>query len=244
MLGNGNGTFQAQKRYRAGLQPWGILAADFNGDGNLDLAAINIQSHDVSILLGLRDGTFQPDLTDPRHGGANPLGIVTGDFNRDGIPDLAVVSYSEGDIFVYQGRGDGTFGNRVRYRVGSTPAQIVAADFNGDGILDLATANCNSADVSILLGRGDGTFQPEKRFAASTSGEWIVTGDFNGDGKTDLITGGQFGAGVSLLLGNGDGTFQSPKIFARAPPWAISTATANSIWRSPTSFRPIRKTTS
>jgi hypothetical protein len=215
LLGNGDGTFQEQKRYRAGLQPWGILAADFNGDGNLDLAAINIQSHDVSILLGLGDGTFQPDLTDPRHGGTNPLGIVTGDFNRDGIPDLAAVSYSEGDIFVYQGRGDGTFGNRVRYSVGSTPAQIVAADFNGDGILDLATANCNSADVSILLGRGDGTFQTEKRFAASTSGEWIVMGDFNGDGKTDLITGGQFGAGVSLLLGNGDGTFQAPKIFAQ-----------------------------
>ena len=213
LLGNGDGTFEEQRRYRAGLQPWGIMAADFNGDGHLDLAAVNIRSHDVSILLGLGDGTFQPDLTDPRQGGTNPLGIVAGDFNRDGILDLATVGYSGGDVFVYQGRGDGTFGNRVRYSVGSTPAQIVAADFNGDGILDLATANCNSHDVSILLGRGDGTFQSEMRFPSDTSGEYIVTGDVNGDGKRDLITGGQFGSGIALLLGNGDGTFQEAKVF-------------------------------
>ncbi len=214
LLGKGDGTFQDQRRYRAGVHPWGIMAADFDGDGRLDLASINAQSHDVSILLGLGDGTFQPDLTDPRHGGTNPLGIVAADFNRDGIADLAVVSYAGHDLFVFRGRGDGTFGEPVAYPVGSTPAQIVAADFNGDGILDLATANCNSGDVSVLLGRGDGTFQPEQRFAASTSGEFIMTADFNGDGKLDLITGGQFGAGIAVLLGNGDGTFQPPRIFA------------------------------
>src|SRR5439155_698459 len=156
--------------------------------------------------LGLGDGTFQPDLTDPRHGGTNPLGIVAGDFNRDGIPDLAAVSYTGGDVFVYQGRGDGTFGNRVRYGVGSTPAQIVAADFNGDGRLDVAVTDLFSPDhdVLIFLGNGDGTFQePPLQVPVGLGPLGILADDFNHDGKTDLAVTNFGVAGKKAVQGAG-----------------------------------------
>jgi FG-GAP-like repeat len=215
LLGRGDGTFEEQKRYRAGIEPFAIYAGDFNEDGRLDLATVNAESHDASILLGLGDGTFQPDLSDPRPQETGPSGLVARDFNGDGILDLATTSYTGHVLYVYLGRGDGTFEKAVQYPVGSTPNGIVSADFNGDGIPDLATANCNSGDVSILLGRGDGTFRDQLRFPSSQSTEFIVAGDFNGDGQVDLVTGGQFFAsGGVVLLGNGDGTFQPRKTFA------------------------------
>jgi hypothetical protein len=213
LLGRGDGTFQEEVSYRAGLQPLFTIVGDFNGDGVLDLATANGRSHDVSILLGKGDGTFQDDLTDPRPNETNPLGTVVADFNGDGIPDLATVTYTGHDVIVFLGRGDGTFGPGVSYQVGSTPVSLIAADVNGDGKLDLVTANCDSVDISVLLGNGDGTFQPQKRFPANNSGEFLLAGDFNGDGHLDLIDSGEYSNGISLLLGNGDGTFQAPRQF-------------------------------
>src|SRR5262249_50703536 len=163
--------------YEAGYLPWFVATGDVNEDGHLDLATVNGRSHDVSILLGLGNGTFQPDLANPRPGQTNPLGMLVGDFNGDQIPDLATVDYTGGGLFIFLGRGDGTFQERQRYAVGATAVGLVSADFNGDGIPDLATANCFSGDVSILLGKGDGTFQAETTYPASPFCQWVVAGD-------------------------------------------------------------------
>jgi hypothetical protein len=211
LLGRGDGTFADQARYQAGFQPWFVVTGDFNGDGRPDLATANALSHDVSILLGLGNGTFQSDLANPRPAQVNPQGMVAGDFNRDGIPDLATVSYTGHDLFVFLGRGDGTFQEPMRFAAESTPVWLIAADVNGDGIPDLITANCFSSDVSVFLGRGDGTFQPPLRYAASAFTDFVIAGDFNGDGHLDLVTGGDLVNQFSVLLGNGDGTFQPAK---------------------------------
>ena len=66
LLGNGDGTFQPQveRRTRSGSDPDAIVAGDFTGDGRLDLAVANDGvRHDVSVLLGNGDGTFQPQVT-------------------------------------------------------------------------------------------------------------------------------------------------------------------------------------
>jgi hypothetical protein len=213
LVGNGDGTFRDQVRYQVGHLPDFVIAGDFNGDGHLDLATANAGSHDVSVLLGLGDGTFQPDPANPRPGETNPVGLVVDDFNRDGIPDLATVSYSGHDLFVFLGRGDGTFQESIRLPVGATPVDVISADVNGDGIPDLITANCFSSSVSVLLGRGDGTFQPEKSYPASHFCQWVVAGDFYGDGHLDLVTGGDLDNDISILRGRGDGTFEAPVPF-------------------------------
>lgn len=87
--GNGDGTFGAQSAYTVGKSPDGITVADFNGDGNLDIATSNYSDSTISVLLGNGDGTFRTQLrASPNL--AYPVSLVSGDFNGDGIPDLAV----------------------------------------------------------------------------------------------------------------------------------------------------------
>lgn len=208
-------TFQELARYPVGFQPWNVLIGDFNEDGQLDLSTTNSYSHSVSVLLGLGDGTFQHDSDGIRQGQTNPQGMAARDFNEDGILDLAVVTYSGGDLYVFLGRGDGTYQERMRFLVGSTPVVVVSEDFNHDHHWDLVTINCDSGDFSVLLGRGDGTFQDQVRYPSSASGELVVTGDFNGDGEIDVVASGQFGSGIVIALGRGDGTFGGRHVFAR-----------------------------
>jgi hypothetical protein len=135
--------------------------------------------------------------------------IVAGDFNGNGILDLATTD-KIGQVSVYLGVGDGTFRAAKQYAVGSLPMALVVGDFDRDGTLDLATANLDSSDVSVLLGVGDGTFRPEMRFPAGSHPWDIVTGDFYGNGILDLATANASTNDVSILQGRGDGTFGAP----------------------------------
>jgi YD repeat-containing protein len=206
-----------------GSLPIAIVAGDFNGDGCIDLAVVNKNSNDVSVLLGNGDGTFQEQKT--YLVGDSPKAIVTGDFNGDGRTDLAVANEGSYDangnlipgtssVSVLLGDGDGTFQNQVQYAVGSGPIALVAGDFNGDGRTDLAVANYNSNDVSVLLGNGDGTFQHQVRYAVGTGPTSVVVGDFNGDGRIDLAVVNFGDKDMSVLLGKSDGTFQNQVRYA------------------------------
>ena len=113
----------------------------------------------VSILLGNGDGTFQPAVG--YAAGDNPTMVAVGDFNGDGIPDLAVATednYVTGpNVEILLGTGTGGFQAPVGYAAGYTAAYIAVGDFNGDGALDLAVANSTSfvgqvpGTVAVLL---------------------------------------------------------------------------------------------
>jgi hypothetical protein len=153
--------------------------------------------------------------------GANPRVVAVGDFNGDGIPDLAVANQGSNTVSVLLGNGDGTFQPAQNYTVGSDPVCVAVGDFNGDGSIDLAVANYGDffgqgTGVSILLGNDDGTFQPAQTYAEGLICSSVAVADFNSDGTLDLAVANPFGSGdtVSILMGNGDGSFQAPQSYA------------------------------
>ena len=219
LLGNGNGTFQTHADYDVGTTPRGIVVADFNGDGPLDVAVANPGSNTVSILAGRGDGSFGNILMYVLGDGAT-MGLTTGNFRRNGITDLAIDNQNcngtcaPGPVSVMLGNGNGTFATHVDYATGSGPISVVSADVNGDGIPDLLLANFYSNTVSVLLGNGDGTFRPHADYATGSGPIAIAVGDFNGDGKVDLaVTIDAVFPVVDIMLGNGDGSFRAPTAY-------------------------------
>ena len=167
-------------------------------------------------VVGPARSTFQPQQTYPT--GQFPAGVAVGDFNGDGIADLAIANYNNvaGTISVLLGVGDGTFRPQQTYATGRESVGVVAVDFNGDGIPDLAIANSGNNNIGVLLGNGDGTFAAQQVFDVGGGPVQLASGDFNGDGIPDLaITNYQVGAGntVSVLIGDGFGNFQPQKTY-------------------------------
>jgi hypothetical protein len=219
LMGNGDGTFSPAVNSNLGAAPEDVKAADFNGDGNLDLVTANY-GNTISVLLGNGNGTFQAPVN--YTAGTNPFRLALGDFNADGKLDLAVDDRGpfngNGSVTMLLGNGDGTFATGASYSTGPEALGIAAGDFNGDGKLDLvATAAGTSQQgfsnaVYILLGNGNGTFLAPTHFTYATgaSPAGVAVADFNGDGKADLAVGNYYTNAVTLLLGNGNGTFATP----------------------------------
>ena len=151
--------------------------------------------------------------------------VATGDFNGDGIVDLAAsgsycLSGPGNSVEVFLGKGDGTFQSPKLVPAGQCVSSIITARLRGPNApIDLIVVDLSS--VQVILGKGDGTFESPQVVANFTdySPTQVTVGDFNGDGKLDVAvalfggdvptTAGLYNA-IALLLGNGDGTLQAP----------------------------------
>ncbi len=197
----------------AGQRPNSVAVGDFNGDGKLDLAVANYPGYGwpstVSILLG--DGTGNFTLAWSPAAGDSPESAAVGDFNGDGILDLAVANET-GGVSILLGDGTGNFTLASSPAAGAEPVAVAVGDFNGDGNLDLAVADWGGCygcggTVSILLGDGTGNFTLASSTATDVNSDAVAVGDFNGDGKLDLAVANREGNTVSILLGDGAGNF-------------------------------------
>jgi MBG domain (YGX type)/Bacterial Ig-like domain (group 3)/FG-GAP-like repeat len=207
LLGDGKGGFAPGSPVSAGTNPLGVSVGDFNGDGIADLAVANFDPNTVSILLGNGDGSFREATGSPIAVGINPDFVAVGDFNSDGIADVAVTNSGDATVSILLGDGSGGFTEVLpRVAVGSLPRGVAVGDFNGDGIADLEVANQGSNTVSILLGNGDGTFDTSQ-VAVGSNPFGVAVGYFNSDGFADLAVANFNDNTVSILLGNGHGTF-------------------------------------
>ncbi len=231
LLNNGDGTFQAPRDFAVGAFQAGnsstlgglpdvkreMVIADFTSDGIPDVAVLNYQSDDVSLLVGRGDGTFAPQQIIGIGSLASPFALTAGDLNQDGETDLVIVGSRAGPTQqgeVLLGRGNGTFGPPLPFTIPFDPgfptSSVQMADLNHDGKPDLVYEGL--ANTYVLLGNGDGTFGTPTPTGLGSQGGLVIT-DLNGDGHLDILTTApeSFTSGdVEYALGNGDGTFQAP----------------------------------
>jgi hypothetical protein len=237
LTGNGDGTFNAPVNFpnTSGFDSPAIVATDLNNDSRLDL----VISHEIacftapcragrtiSVLLGNGDGTFQPSREIDV--GTGMSRIAVGDFNRDGMKDLAICGDNT-QLYTLLGVGDGTFAQQPTILLVpggdlfSAGSDVKIADFNRDTLQDLVVAlPGNGRGTAILLGNGDGTFGPPVRILADAldAPQSLGVADFNLDGLQDIARGrGNGNSGLmDILHGSGDGTFQPPVRYLVPPP--------------------------
>lgn len=240
-LGDGDGAFQPPIVYAVPGYVESVAVGDFNRDGKPDLVVSSwiggasgpISS--VSVLLGIGNGTFQSPIVfsiqlPPSVStiGAQAGSLVIGDFNGDGVQDLAVVlvvpTVLVPNTYVLSlvGNGDGSFTAPTTYAAGPGTSSMAMGDFNRDGALDLAVTNfgcgdvhCAAMSISALLGNGDSSFQTATSYETTASPSALAVGDVNGDGIDDIVATTVLfrfpmpsSYSIDLLLGVGDGTFQ------------------------------------
>jgi hypothetical protein len=214
--------------------PKDLERADFNDDGFLDVAVLTTTGGGrVHFLLGGSDGGLRLDNT-LLVGYAS--GIGTGDFNGDGVRDLAVTQSSKasgaGDglcdtptsilpsTIVFLGTGGGAPGFELAACLRGVVrdhnlTDVTAGDFDADGKLDLVVVDGNIYGARVYRGLGNGAFLPP---VAATGSAGIpiygplATADMNGDGRLDLVA--RTSSGVATFFGNGVGglTFSSTPV--------------------------------
>jgi hypothetical protein len=175
----------------------GIVAADFDRNGWIDLAHANFGSNPVTILLNQRrsDPAFVRAMDVPV--GAGPFDLATGDFNCDGIVDLAVANADAHTISILTGRSSGGF-TRVDLPAPRGPRGIDAAHVNDDGRIDLIVTGWESGTVQVLMGNGAGGFATGPAFSGyAPHPQGVDTADFNRDGHPDLVIAYESAGGIA-----------------------------------------------
>jgi Flp pilus assembly secretin CpaC len=192
-LGNGDGTFKPATGSpfampAAATGPIAMTSADFNSDGNLDLAIVNQTTNNVTIILGNGNATFNLATGSPFAVGKLPVAIATGDLNNDSHPDLVVVNQSDGTVSVLLGNGDGTFtaATNSPLATGQSPTAVTITDFNGDGNPDFAVTDPQTDSVSVFLGVGQGLFAPSFQLPVGSNPTAILSASLSGASLPDV----------------------------------------------------------
>ena len=187
-------------------------SADFDNDGNADIAVSATASESVWVALGSGDGSFGSVQEIPVGGG--PHGIVALDVDGDADMDLVNCNHLDNNLSLMINSGSGVFGAPSDFEGGVLGEYgLAAGDMDGDGIADLVVAGRDGNHVACLLGNGDGTFRSAGPARPTGGWTWVVyLGDVDGDGDLDATTANSSSGNGAVLKGNGNGTFAAPAL--------------------------------
>jgi FG-GAP-like repeat len=191
--------------------PFGIALADFDRDGDFDIAACDYVGGGVHIVPGTPT-PFQFGSESVVALGGGPVDVVAADFTGDGLFDLAVSRAEEADIVVLRNDGAAGFSPFLNVPVGQSPNYLVTADFNRDGRADLVVSNANSGTVSVLFGSASGL--SGQSYAAGAAPTALLARDLTGDGIVDILVTSLTSGDFRVLVGDGNGSFPLLPTFA------------------------------
>jgi len=198
-----------------------LAAADWSGDGRVDLVTANRTGKTIALFAQRSDGTF-PVAADVLLGAgslSDPFHVACADLDGDGDLDLAVADAAANRLLLFHRAADGTFPNAPDASLGSNtatkaPVFVLATDLNGDGAIDLVCANSTGNNLAVFFQQPGGTFHalPDATLGATgqTNGPVVVAAaDVDGDGDVDLACANLSGNSVTLFAASAPGVFPS-----------------------------------
>jgi VCBS repeat protein len=209
-----------------GYHTLAMITGDLNGDGHADLATLNLESDDITMLLNDGHGTFSP-ASNPV--GRYPYSFTAADLDRDGDLDFAAVRYESSVVVeVLENDGQGSLSPKSSYPIDapglfSTP-WLTAGDLDGDQGPDLVVIPGNGK-ITILWNSGAGAFPT--RLATQVAGGTALVADLDADGALDLVTVQTAAPQVGLYLNPGDGRFPGAGFTAALPGYPSSPIAAD-----------------
>lgn len=202
--GNGDGTFTEVTGSPFAMPatargPVAISVADFNGDGNPDLAIVNQTTRNVTILEGNGDGTFKEFPNSPLAVGNLPVAIASGTLDGSNGPALAIVNQQDNTVSVYLGNGDGTFlaASQSPLATDTTPSGVAIADLAQSSTGGIVVTNTAVGTVTVFADLGSGLFTSAIEPAAGTNPVAILAGAFTNSAFPDVV--------VTNNISNADG---------------------------------------
>jgi hypothetical protein len=194
--------------------PIRVIARDFDGDGNVDLAIASdcrcAGPGAVSVFLGTPNGSYQPPTQYTV--GRDPSSLAASDINGDSYLDLVVANANAGTLSLLLGNGDGTFRSGGDLASGNHVTDLALVDLNGDNAADLVLIDTHSSNgICVMLGNGDGTFRAKQCYGAASFPAQVALSDLNADGNMDAVVGNNSSGAtkITVMLGNGDGSFRA-----------------------------------
>ncbi|MBX7046735.1 MAG: T9SS type A sorting domain-containing protein [Ignavibacteria bacterium] len=217
-----------------GNSAYGVVCADFNGDGKIDYATGNVLANTLSVFVNTTTtGASTPTFAGPTNitAGNNSYRLATADFNNDGKPDIAFGNNTVGVVTVVlntttTGSNTITFSAGVNFTTSNSPYGITTADINGDGKIDIVGTSYSLGKATVLIntttpGAATPTFAAAVLFTTGNNPLDVCCADINLDGKPDIITGNGGASTFSVLLnttptGNATPTFSAKTDFTAA----------------------------
>lgn len=226
-LQRSDGSFAGPSVYNTDMEATSVALADFDSDGKLDVAVVNVL-YDLDIFLNQGGGALGALV----HHSVPPsaLAMASADFNRDGHADLAVTTQAP-SVDIHLGDGAGSFATPSSYQTSGNNDAIAVGDLNGDGYSDIVVSGFSWAGlcgngvlclptgpgpgtVNVLLNQGDGTLAPQTSYDAGNGTASVALGDFNGDHALDIVAANGVDRTLSVWLNQGDGSFAAAATLA------------------------------
>ncbi len=197
---NGSGGIITSAALSTGSAPIEVLIADVDNNGTKDIVSVNRDSNSVTVLRNLGGGSSPTfSRADYSTNGSGPFGLTSGDYNRDGLLDLAVTNANSQTVTVLRNTGGGFVTQQTIGGLSNSLFSIATLDFDRDGFQDLAAAS-SAGIVHILRNSGAASFAIDS--TVSIPGAYdIAAADFDKDGRTDLVTSSASSSLAAVLRG-------------------------------------------